>query len=518
MQKAEPNAAYRNVGLVLGIVLFIAVLFVPIGADARIQRMAAIAALMAVWWITEAIPLAATSLLPLVLMPVLKIARPDEVAQSYMNDYIFLFIGGFTIALAMERWHLQRRLALHTIRLVGDRPRQIVLGFMLATGGISLWISNTATAMMMMPIALSVVLLIEERQKEQRDESAARLTRRFALVLMLSIAYAASIGGIGTLIGTPPNVVFANIFQKSFPGAPPMGFAKWMVVMTPFALLFLLLTWALLVYVLHPLRGGRLFGGREIIQRELAGLGPISRAEIAVLIVFVAAALLWIFRVDIELGKRVRIPGWSNALGLVENRKAWVGDGTVAMIAALALFFIPSGRHKGERLVDWRTVEALPWGVLFLFGGGFALADGFVASGLSDWVGNQCRAFDRLAVPGQILAVSGTVTALSELTSNTATANMVLPILAGVAKAIGVNPLVLMVTATISASYGFMLPVATPPNAIVFGTGYIPIRTMVWTGLLLDLIAIALVVPLVYFLAIPLWGIDPGVLPPEWLR
>ena len=264
------------------------------------------------------------------------------------------------------------------------------------------------------------------------------------------------------------------------------------------------------------MRGGRFLGGRQAIRREIEQLGPLSRAEIGVLAVFVATALLWVFRVNIPIGG-VTVPGWSNALGLADEKTKWVGDGTVAMLAALSLFFIPSGRNRGERLVDWKTVEALPWNVLFLFGGGFALADGFVASGLSDWVGEQCRSFGHMPLPGQILAVSGVTTFLSELASNTATANMVMPILAGVARSLEANPLVLMLPAAIAASFGFMLPVATPPNAIVFGTGYVPMGAMVRAGILLDLIGMGLLVLLIYFVAIPLWHIDPTQLPAAWL-
>ncbi|KPL12214.1 hypothetical protein AMJ85_01605 [candidate division BRC1 bacterium SM23_51] len=512
MERAETTGVHKNAGLVVGTALFVILLSVPTDLEPKTQRMAAIAALMATWWMTEAIPLAATSLMPLVLMPFMKIAQPTAVAETYMNDYIFLFIGGFTIALAMERWNLHRRLALQTIRLVGDRPRQLILGFMVATALLSMWISNTATTMMMMPIALSIVLLAEEREKGETHGAGRGFGARFGLVLMLCIAYSASIGGVATLIGTPPNVVFGAIFHKEFPGAPAIAFAPWLFLALPFSVVFLLVAWALVTFVLHPVRGGRFLGGRGTIRGEIAKLGPITRAETCVLVVFLCAAFLWIFRVKIEIGS-VTVPGWSNVLGLVE----WVRDGTVAMLAALSMFLIPSGRRKGERLVDWKTVEALPWNVLFLFGGGFALAHGFEVSGLSDWIGKQCRAFGHLPVPGQILAISGTITFLTELTSNTATTNMVLPILAGVARAIEVNPLVLMLPATISASCAFMLPVATPPNAIVFGTGYIPIGTMVRTGIVLNFVGMLLVLLLVYFVAIPFWQIDPTHLPATWL-
>ncbi len=518
MATTDGGQLHKQIGLALGLVLFFGVLNTPLGDDPRIPRMAAIAVLMAAWWMTEAIPLAATSLVPLVLMPLLKISAPDVVARAYMNDYIFLFVGGFTIALAVERWGLHRRLALGTVALVGDRPRRIVFGFMAATALLSMWLSNTATAMMMLPLAVSVVRLA--------GESGARgkpLTEgHFGLSLMLAIAYAASIGGVATLIGTPPNVVFAARFHQEFPGAPEISFAAWMLLAVPFAVVFLVIAWALLVWVLHPVGSARLLGGRAAIRAELARLGGWTRAEVGVAIVFLCAAFLWVFRAEIPLSVQIggfqlnAIPGWGNALGLLNGKARWVSDGTVAMMAALSLFFIPSGRAKGERLVDWSTVDKLPWNILLLFGGGFALAEGFVSSGLSGWVGQQCLAFRDLPVPGQILAVSGIITFLTELTSNTATTNMVLPVLAGVARAIDVNPLVLMLPATISASCAFMLPVATPPNAIVFGSGLVPIGAMVRAGLVLNFIGMFLVLLLVYFVAIPLLGIDPGSLPPAW--
>lgn len=508
----------KQIGLWLGVALFAILLATPFGSDPRTHRMAAVAALMAVWWMTEAIPLAATSLMPLVLMPLLKISEPDTVARSYMNDYIFLYIGGFTVALAMERWNLHRRLALHILLRTGDQPRRLVLGFMAATAGLSMWISNTASTMMMVPLALSIVSLARSRQGEGAAAS------RFGLVLLLSLAYSASIGGIATLIGTPPNLIFASRFHTEFPGAPEISFARWLVVGLPFSAVFLVCTWCLLVYLLHPLPGGSMLGGRRAIGGELASLGAFTAAEKRVLAVFVSVCFLWIFRADIPLDLRLgwlaipKIPGWSNLLGLVDAKARWVSDGTVAMMAALSMFFIPSGGNKGERLVDWKTIEDLPWNVLFLFGGGFALADGFTVSGLSNYIGQQLHAVGTLPAPAQILGVAGALTFLTELTSNAATANMAMPLLAALARAIEVNPLVLMLPAAISASCAFMLPVATPPNAIVFGTGLIPIRAMMRAGLLLNFLGMVLVLLVVYFIAIPLWGIEAGQLPASWLR
>lgn len=510
----------KQFGLALGALLFLILLNLPFGDDPRTHRMAAIAALMAVWWMTEAIPLPATSLMPLVLMPLLKIAEPDAVARSYANDYIFLYVGGFTIALGIERWNLHRRLALRTLALVGDRPRRVVLGFMAATAALSMWISNTATTMMMLPIALSVVRLVSP----ESDAARAGKMARFGMVLMLSIAYAASIGGMATLVGTPPNIVLVARFHQEFPGAPELSFARWLVMGLPFSTLFLISAWALLVFLLYPLGRERLLGGGETLRRELEGLGPMTRAEARTLGIFLAAALLWIFRAGIPLEIQIGpwriagIPGWSDAVGLADGRTRWVSDGTVAMLAGLAMFFIPSARSKGERLMDWQTMNRLPWHVLLLFGGGFALADGFVTSGLSEWVGRRCLALAELPVPVQILAVSAAITFLTELTSNVATANIVLPVLAGAARAAGINPLVLMLPATLASSSAFMLPVATPPNAIVYGTGLIPINTMVRTGLVLNLVGVLLILLTIYFLAIPIWGIEPARLPAGWLH
>jgi sodium-dependent dicarboxylate transporter 2/3/5 len=329
---------------------------------------------------------------------------------------------------------------------------------------------------------------------------------------------------MATLVGTPPNLIFASRFHAEFPGAPEISFARWLVLGVPFSAVFLACAWALLVYWLHPLPGGSMLGGRRSIARELEGLGAITPAEKRVLAVFLCVCFLWVFRADIPLDLRwgplaiSKIPGWSELVGLAGAQTRWVSDGTVAMMAAVAMFLIPSGRGKGERLVDRKIIEDLPWNVLFLFGGGFALSDGFTISGLSAYIGRQLEAVGTLPVPAQILGVVGTVMFLTELTSNTAVANMAMPLLAAMARAIPVNPIVLMLPGAISASCAFMLPVATPPNAIVFGTGLIPMRAMIRAGLLLNLVGVILVLLLVYFVAIPLWGIDPRQLPPSWLR
>ncbi|MFH0792612.1 MAG: DASS family sodium-coupled anion symporter [bacterium] len=495
----------KKIGFWLGLGLFVALLAAPIDAgNAAASRMAAVAALMGAWWITEAIPIPVTALLPVALFPILKIMKGSAVSELYFNTYIFLFTGGFVLALALEKWNLHRRMALSIVRVIGGKPETIVLGFMCATGFISMWISNTATAMMMLPIAMSVIAVM--RPEAEGLSGAPNISgapvgyRNFATGLMLSVAYAASIGGMATLIGTPPNLLLIQVYEIEFPGAAPISFAQWMMMATPLAVVFLLVTWVLLAYVLFPAGRETLLKGREVIRHELQKLGRMRPAEMRVLFIFSATVLLWIFRGgDAKSGG---LTGWSDRLGLA----GWVDDGTVAVAMALLLFLIPSGESKGGALMDWATAVRLPWGILFLFGGGFALAGGFESSGLSAWIGEGLKGlagFPPIILTG---AVCTTVTFLSEMTSNTATAGAVLPIVAAVAKAIQVHPLSLMIPATLSASLGFMLPVATPPNAIVFGSGHVTIQQMAKAGLALNLIGIVLVTATTFLLALPLFG------------
>lgn len=507
MQNNDDYSLRQKTGLILGPALFLIVLFIlklnP--TNPAVARTAAIAALIATWWITEALPIPVTSLLPVVLFPLFSVMKGGEVASSYMNSSIFLFMGGFLIALAIEKWQLHRRIALNILRFIGDKPRRLILGFMIATAGLSMWISNTATAMMMLPIAIAVLA------KADDAISDPKVRANFSLALMLSIAYSASIGGIGTLIGTPPNLAFSRIFAITFPEAPPITFAQWSMMTMPLVILFLGVTWVLLVRVLVPVKNEGFAGGKDIIRQELKRLGTVTTAERRVGAVFAVTALLWIFRTNIDLGFMV-IPGWSNLLGL----QGMVDDGTVAVAMGTLLFIIPSGKGSGKFLIDWQTALKLPWGILLLFGGGFALAKGFKVSGLSEWIGNGLAG---LADVPSVVMVAGTATLLTfltELTSNTGTTEMILPVLAALAVAVKVHPLLLMLPATISASCAFMLPVATPPNAIVFGSGRVPIAKMATVGIALNLIGIVLVTSLVMLVIAPLFGLLGGELP-EWM-
>jgi sodium-dependent dicarboxylate transporter 2/3/5 len=503
-QSSTLYSTRNRIGLFLGPMLFAAILlFVELDpANPSVTRMAAAVAWIATWWISEAIPIPATSLLPLVLFPLLKIDRAKTIAPAYMDSMIFLFMGGFIIALAIERWNLHKRIALVIIRKVGGHERRIILGFMVATALLSMWISNTACAMMMLPIGLAVVAQVEGNAPSRKTQST------MGLALMLGIAYAASIGGIGTPIGTPPNLVLQGFLSERFPECEVITFQSWMVMALPFVALFLVLVWILLVYVLCPIRGTGSLHRQESIEEEYKKLGPMTRAERRVLLVFLTTALLWIFRKEIALGA-FQIPGWSNALGLEEA----VNDSTVALSMALLLFLIPGGRKPYEFLMDWKCALRLPWGILLLFGGGLALARGMETSGFSLWLG--CKFQDLGGAPEwiMILSVSLLITFLTEITSNTATVQMILPVLATAAVALKINPLLLMIPATLSASCAFMLPVATPPNAIVFGSGFIPISTMARVGIVLNLVGVLVIYLLSSLLAKALFGIESGVLP-----
>ena len=495
----------KTIGFWLGLGLFVALLAVPIDAgNPTASRMAAVAVLMGVWWITEAIPIPVTALLPVALFPILKIMKGKEVSELYFNTYIFLFTGGFILALALEKCNLHRRMALSIVRVIGGKPQTILLGFMCATAFLSMWISNTATAMMMLPIAMSVITVM--RPGADGAGAAPHISdgpvgyRNFSTGLMLAIAYASSIGGIATLIGTPPNLLFLRVYKIQFPDSPEISFAKWMAMGIPFSAIFLFIAWALLAYILFPAGKEMLLKGRDVIRHELQKLGKISRAEFRVLLIFSATVLLWIFRGgDAKSGG---LNGWSDRLGL----DAWVDDGTVAVAMALLLFLIPSGEAGGSKLMDWATAVRLPWGILFLFGGGFALAGGFESSGLSEWVGEGLRGLAKFSPVVLTGGVCASVTFLTEMTSNTATTGAFLPIVASLAKAIDVHPLSLMIPATLSASCAFMLPVATPPNAIVFGSGHVTIPQMAKAGIVLNLIGVVLVTATTFLLAVPLFG------------
>jgi len=529
-----------RIGLWLGPLVFVSILlFLDLDPqNPAATRMVAIVALMAIWWITEAIPLAATALLPIVLFPVMGIMRGRElpaanridlssvsfngdysvsdfdivfpnVANQYMDWIILLFMGGFIIAIAVEKWNLHKRIALHILRTIGGQPHRLVLGFMVATGFLSMWLSNTATALMMMPMGMSLILLYEELNEKTIAEGGTVSERapNFALTLLLGIAYSASIGGFATLIGTPPNGVLITQMSQLFPEAPEITFSSWMLFALPMSAVFMVLAWLVLTRFVFPLPATTPFSGKEFIQGEIEKLGPMSAEEKRVGGVFGLAAILWMTRKERLFGAEVDVFGWSHYLDqlLLSAGSNPVGylidDGTVSIAMALLLFILPAGKAVGGRLLDWEDTKKVPWGILLLFGGGLALAKGFSTSGLSFYIASQLQSTLGDASPlAIVIGTSGVVTGLTEVMSNTATISLAVPIMASMAQAIGVHPLLLLIPSTLAASCAFMLPVSTPPNAIVYGSGRVPIMKMVIAGFWLDLLSIVLLTGFVYTL------------------
>ncbi|MFC1815504.1 SLC13 family permease [Thermodesulfobacteriota bacterium] len=493
----------QMIGLILGPILFLLVLlfdFVP--GKPVVTRMAAISLLMAVWWITEAIPLAATAIVPMILYPLMGILKGSATAPIYFNSTIFLFIGGFMIALTMEKWNLHKRLALLTIRTIGGGPSRIILGFMAASAFLSAWMSNTATTIMMLPIGLSIILQIEE-------EFGEKDSHRFSLCLMLGIAYAASMGGMATLVGTPPNLVLQRTFELTFPKATPISFGIWMIMAVPLSVVMIFTIWVVLTKLIYrPPEHLRV--APEIVDDQYKALGPMTYEEKVVAVVFVITAVLWVFRKNLVLGF-VTIPGWSNLL----PTSKLIDDGTVAIFMASLLFFFPTRNPtaKTATLMDVTVFKNLPWDIVILFGGGFALAKGFQVTGLAAFIGNELQVLAGFSTIAMIAVICTTLTFLTELTSNTATTQMILPILASIAVAMKTNPLLLMIPATLSASCAFMMPVATPPNAIVFGSGRVKIGEMVKAGLLINLIGVVVITALFLLVGTAVFAIKTGVFP-----
>ncbi len=501
-------AALVTVGLVVVATPFVA------GLPRTARNTLAVTVLMASWWMTVAVPIPATSILPVVLFPALGILPSGVTAANYANNNIFLFLGGFILALGIERWSLHRRIALHVVRVVGTNPARMVLGFMLATAFLSMWISNTATALMMLPIALAVVA-------SMREAADGESLGGFAPALLLGVAYSASIGGLATPIGTPPNISFLRILEILYPEAPGFSFGEWVVAFLPLVVVFLPLAWWMLTRVVHNLRRGSVGAGSAVIRQEIRGLGPMGTAEGRMLWIFAATAILWVTRGDLVLGT-LTIPGWAGiierTLGL-EGFSSYLHDATVAVGMAILTFLIPGdpdAEGRPRKLMDWETAVRLPWGILLLFGGGFALALAFKESGLSAYLGESFASrLGGLHPLLLVVAICFLLTFLTEVTSNTATTEVVLPVLAGTAGAMAINPLLLMIPATLSASCAFMLPIATPPNAIIFGSGQVEMRQMIRAGIWLNLLGVLLISLFFYFLSSGLLGLDLTSVP-DW--
>ena len=467
------------------------------------KQVAATTFLMACWWIGEALPIPCTAMLPLVLFPIFGVLSAKQVAPDYGNHNIYLFMGGLLMAMAMQRWDLHKRIALGLLTNVPRRPSAIIAGFMVATGGISMWISDTATVMLMMPIGVAVIMQVEGiRSTEQPRETD------FGSALMLGIAYSGVIGGIGTLVGTPPNLVFAGTYQELVEGAQQISFARWMMVGTSVTVILLPTTWFYLTRIAFKVDERASVGevlNLDILLEQKAALGPMRAGEKVTLTVFVSAAILWLTRGEFHGGKMVS-PGWSGFL----SDPSMVNDSTVSIGAALLLFIIQTERPDGKGVgpvLDWEWGRKIPWRVLLLFGGGFALAHAFQVSGLATWVGGKVTFLAQLPPVLMIGVVGFVMTFLTEVTSNTATTTVLMPVLATAAQTMNIDPLVLMMPAAMSASCAFMLPVATPGNAIVFGSGYISLKRMAKTGFLLNIIGCIVITIVTVLVAVPVFDL-----------
>jgi sodium-dependent dicarboxylate transporter 2/3/5 len=447
--------------------------FNPFGLEEKAARVIAVAALMITWWITEAFPMPAVALVPIVLFPLLNIATTNATAAPYGNEVIFLFMGGFMIGLAIEKWNLHKRIALSIVKVTGTSGNGIVLGFVMATGLISMWLSNTATTMMMFPIAVSVIKVIGEGRSEKD-------MRNFSLCLMLAIAYSSNFGGVATIIGTPPNVAYVSYMNKRF--GQEISFFDWMMVCLPIALLLMLSLYFVTVKVLFRNQIASSAETKQLISNELQQLGPMRVPEKRVLVIFLCTALLWITRDLI------------NQLGIVK-----IDDNMIAIFGALFLFILPAGEANGK-LLEWNDTKNMSWGILLLFGGGITLANAMEKAGLMDMLGKWISGFSGTDTLMLLVVVVTVSIFISEVMSNIAQVIVFAPVVTGIAVAAGINPYVLGVGMTLAASCASMMPMGTPPNAIVFASGHIRMKDMMKAGLVMNIISIILITLFCYFI------------------
>ena len=464
-------------GLILGPILFLVIMiFVDAeGLSFEAKCILASTAWMAIWWVTECVPISVTALLPIVLFPLTGGMDLATTTAAYGHKLVFLFVGGFLIALAIEKWHLHKRLALNIIRVTGSNKSRVILGFMLATAFLSMWISNTATSIMILPVGLAIISQLKDDPKTVENENEV-----FGKSLMIAIAYSASIGGMATLIGTPPNMVLAGVVEESY--GIKLNMFDWMKFGVPLSSFLLFVCWLYLTKIAFKFKNEEFSAGKEEILRQINKLGRFSNEEIKVLIVFTLTALGWIFR------------------GSIETIFPMIDDTIIAIFFAVTLFIIPTKNQKtNTTLLVWNDTVKLPWGILILFGGGMAIASAFGKSGLALWIADLLTNLNDVSLFLIILIIVTSINLLTEVTSNMATTAMLLPVLVTIALAIDVHPYFLLVAATLAASCAFMLPISTPPNAVVFGSGFLKIEDMFKKGVWMNLISIITITLVVYY-------------------
>lgn len=488
----------KLIGMIAGIAVLIAGLLLPVpdGLSVSARNAGLVAILMAIWWITEAIPVYATAFLPMALFPLLEILPAGETAINYGHDFVLMMISGFFLAKAIEAQNLHKRIALVLIKTLGTSRPIILLSMMLATAFLSMWIANVTAALLMLPIGMALIT---------KEEASSGERTHFGTALMLGIAYSASIGGTATLIGSPTNMIFSGILAKMFPEAPSISFFAWFKIGFPLVVIFLPIVWFYLAKLFKV--NGSIPGSKEIMDLELKSLGSMSTGEIRVLTIFIFTSLGWIFRENIVIDT-FTIPGWSNMLGLQE----YVHDSTVGMFAAMLLFMVSAGNDK--RILEWKAAVQIPWGVGVIVGGGYAMASSFKVTGLADWIGLQMAFISGYPTFLILLFVVGAILIFTEMNSNTATANIFLPVLASLAVAGNINPLLLMIPATFACSFVFIMPAGTGPNTVVFGSNRITIQEMARAGTGLKIISLVLLPFVLYLLIELMMGIDRSI--PAW--
>ena len=483
----------KKIGLILGPLAFVVFLIFGQfeGLSNSGQSILASTLWIAIWWVTEAIPIAATALLPIILFPLSEGMELPTTTESYGHKYVFLYLGGFLIAIGIEKWNLHKRIAINIISFIGTDVRKVILGFMIATAFLSMWISNTATSVMMLPIGVAIIKQLKDNPASLENENTI-----FGKALMLGVAYSASIGGIATLIGTPPNLVMAGVISEIY--NYEITFFKWFIFGFPISILLLFFCWYYITRVAYVFHQREFPGGRSEINRLKNDLGPISYEEKIIAIIFALAGLSWITRSF-----------------FLQSILPVIDDTIIAISFGLILFLIPS-KAKTNTLLNWKDTIQLPWGVIILFGGGMAIAKAFEISGLAIWLGELMTTLNALPFFILIIFLIAAVNFLTEITSNLATTAMILPVLASLAFEIGVHPFGIMIGAAVAASCAFMLPVATPPNAIVFGSGYLKIPDMVSRGIVLNIFSIILIAVMVYFILPLLWDINLNNFPDQF--